>query len=133
MGRFSKYLGEAQEIIIEYDNGTKEVLALKPLNWEDVNDLILIGKDFGDDPKKILEKITNETIERIKKLVFKTLKISYPDEPENELIAFATKNFMTLIPVIMDLNFTTGKTDKLEKIKAIQSALRKTSTDKTEG
>ena len=132
MGRFSKYLGEAQEVTIEYADGTKEILNLKPLNWEDVNELILVGKDFGDDPTKMLEKVSNETIERIKNIVWKTMKLSYPEEPEEEIKAFTARNFMTLIPIIMDLNFTTGRTDKLEKIRARQDAVRKISPDKKE-
>ena len=118
MGRFSKYLGEAQEVTVEYENGEKEVLNLKPLNWEDINELILISKDFSSDKSNPLEKMTNETIDRIKSIVLKTMKISYPEDPEEELKAFTAKNFMMLIPAIMDLNFNVGSTSKLEKIKA---------------
>lgn len=117
MGRFEKYLGEAQKVEIEYADKTKEILELKPLNWEDMNDLMLIGKDFGDQPEKALEKMSNETVERMKKVVLKTMQISYPSEPEEELKAFASRNFLTLFPIILDLNFNVGKAEQLQKIK----------------
>jgi len=118
MGRFEKCLGEGEEIEIEYASGKKETLKLKPLGWEDINDLLLIGKDFSGSEKP-LENISDTTIERMKKLVLKTMKNSYPEEPEEELKAFAAKNFMLLIPIIIDMNFNIGKTEKTEKIKAM--------------
>jgi hypothetical protein len=121
VGRFSKHLGQVQDVTIEYADGTNEVLKLKPLGWEDVNDLILIGKDFGESGSNVLEKMTNETIERMKNIVLKTMKISYPEDPEDELKEFCAKNFIQLIPIILDLNFNVGKADKLEKIKKLQA------------
>ena len=121
MGRFSKHLGQPQDVTIEYADGTSELLKLKPLGWEDVNDLILIGKDFGETGKNTLEKMTNETVERMKNIVLKTMKNSYPNEPEEELKQFSAKNFMVLMPLILDLNFNVGKSEKLEKIKRLQN------------
>ena len=133
MGRFARHLGKAEEVKIEYNDGTNETLKLKPLGWEDVNELMLIGKDFGDTSGKPMEKMTNETIDRMKNIVLKTMKVSYPDEPEEELKAFATKNFVILMPIILDLNFNAGKTEKLEKIKRLQENVGKVSADKKNG
>jgi hypothetical protein len=119
MGRFSKSMGEPEEITLTYPDGNSEKLMLKPLGWEDVNDLMMIGKAFtSENPENVFEKMNDETIERMKKVVLKTMKNSYPDEPEEELKAFASKNFMSLIPIILNMNFNTGKTEKLDKIRA---------------
>lgn len=119
MGRFSKSIGESEEITVVYPDGNSEVLKLKPLGWEDVSDLMMIGKAFtSDTAENAFEKMNEDTIERMKKVVIKTMKVSYPEEPEDELKAFAAKNFMTLVPIILNMNFNTGKTDKFEKIKA---------------
>ena len=124
MGRFSKYLGEAEEIELEYANGNKETLKLKPLLWEDIKDLMLIGKDFGKNPDNPLESMNGDTIDLMQKIVFKTMKLSYPEEPEDELKAFSKKNFMILMPIIMDMNFNIAKSEKLEKIKALQKRVK---------
>lgn len=135
MGRFNKYLGEAEEIEIEYKNGTKEILKLKPLEWTDIKNLLLIGKDFGKNTENPLEGINEKTIDLMQDMVLKTMKLSYPEEPEDELKAFATKNFMILIPIIIDLNLNVGSSEKLEKIKQLQKRVkedaRKIPTDKT--
>lgn len=124
MGRFSKYLGEAEEIELEYANGTKETLKLKPLLWEDIKDLMLIGKDFSTNPDNPMENMDGDTIDLMQKIVFKTMKLSYPEEPEEELKAFSSKNFMILMPIIMNLNFNIAKSEKLEKIKALQKRVK---------
>jgi dsDNA-binding SOS-regulon protein len=130
MGRFSTSIGESEEITVTYPDGSSEVLKLKPLGWEDVNDLMMIGKSFtSENPENTFDKMTDDTIERMKKVILKTMKNSYPDEPEEELKAFAAKNFMTLIPIVLNMNFNFGKTDKLEKIKARLDA-RKVPSDK---
>lgn len=135
MSRFSKYLGESEEIEIEYKNGSKEVLKLKPLEWGDIKSLLLIGKDFGKNQDNPLEGINEKTIDLMQDIVLKTMKLSYPEEPEDELKAFATKNFMILIPIIIDLNLNVGSSEKLEKIKELQKRVKenagKISTDKT--
>lgn len=130
MGKFAKHLGKAEEVVLKYADGTTETLNLKPLTWEDVNDLVLIGKDLGQNPDNAFEKLNNETIERIKHVVLKTMTLSYPEEPEEELKAFTARNFMNLIPIVMDLNFAVGSSEKLEKIRAKQDAIRKISSDK---
>jgi len=145
VGRFNKYLGEAEKVEIEYKDGTKEVLMLKPLGWDDIKDMLLLSKTFainlpekGEIPiEKMLEKMDSGTIDIMQKIVLKTMKISYPEEPEDELKAFATKNFMALMPTIIDLNLNTGSTEKLEKIKELQKRMRgdagKVSPDETVG
>jgi hypothetical protein len=124
VGRFSKYLGEAEEIDIEYKNGTKETLKLKPLGWGDIKDLLLIGKDIGKNPDNPLEGMNEKTIDLMQDMVLKTMKISYPEEPEDELKAFATKNFMVLMPIIIDMNLNVGSSEKLEKIKELQKRVK---------
>lgn len=145
MGRFNKYLGEAEKVEIEYKSGDKEVIMLKPLGWDDIKDMLLLSKTFainlpekGEIPiEKMLEKMDSGTIDIMQKIVLKTMKLSYPEEPEDELKAFATKNFMALMPTIIDLNLNTGSTEKLEKIKELQKRVRgnagKVSPDETVG
>ena len=88
MGRFEKYLGQAEEVEIEYANGTKEILKLKPLLWEDIKDLMMVGKSIGKNPDNPMEGLDEKTIELMKNLVLKSIKLSYPDEPEEEVKAF---------------------------------------------
>jgi hypothetical protein len=145
VGRFNKYLGEAEKVEIEYKSGDKEVIMLKPLGWDDIKDMLLLSKTFainlpekGEIPiEKMLEKMDSGTIDIMQKIVLKTMKLSYPEEPEDELKAFATKNFMALMPTIIDLNLNTGSTEKLEKIKELQKRVRgnagKVSPDETVG
>jgi len=120
---------------IEYVNGEKEILELKPLNWEDINDLMMIGKVFSKNTENPMENLNVETVELMKKLVLKTMKLSYPEEPEDELKGFATKNFMVLMPYIFEMNFNLAKTEKMERIKEIQKRVRdnagKVQADKT--
>lgn len=116
MGRFEKYMGEAVEVELEFASGAKEKLMMKPLPYSQVNKLLLISKDFtGEDS---LSKLTDESVERIKDVVLETMKMSYPDEPIDELKGFVAKNFMVMMPFIMDINFNTANSAKMDKLQA---------------
>jgi len=109
LNKFKKYLGSAIPIELEAPDGSKETFYLKPLRFEDIGDLILLGKAFASfkpdsDPEEFFQKIDEETVERLKNIVDKTLKISYPDLPDDIRKEFAARNFFALIGKIFEIN-----------------------------
>lgn len=107
--KFKKYIGNASPIELEAEDGTKETFYLKPLSFEDIGDLIMLGRKFakfspGDKPEKFIEALDEDTLEKLKKIVEKTIEISYPDIPKEVRDSFASKNFFALIEKIFEIN-----------------------------
>jgi len=123
--KFKRYIGQSSTLELEAEDGTKETFELKPLPFEYVSELLMIGKTFAKIPasekgeeipaEKFLEILDQETIERMQKIVKATLKASYPELPEDVMNAFATRNFLPLVTKIFEINSMGGKTEAIQK------------------
>ena len=139
--KFKKYIGQPASLELEADDGTKETFELKPLPFEYVSELLMIGKAFAKIPteidtatgkekeipaEKFLEILDEGTIQRMQKLVKATLKSSYPELPEEIIDGFATRNFLTIVTKIFEINSMGGKTEAVQKrLEAMRAARNK--------
>jgi len=99
---------------------------LKPLTVDDLPDFFKVMKAFsgakeGASPEDMLKNMTDEGLQALKRLIEKTLKISFPDEPEEDRKAFGLKYMTVLITKIMELNSSTVQTDdRKRKVDALE-------------
>lgn len=120
--KFERHLGKATEIKIGTDT-----FNLFPLDVEDLPDLLKILQKFTGikegEEEKWLERMDEETTQRLGRLIIKTLKISYPKMDENKLKRFASVNFIPMVVALFQIN-TMGaeKADAkvLERIKKMR-------------
>lgn len=132
-----KHLGIGKKVTIDGDE-----IEIAPLGVEFLSEFFSLAASFqhtaGDDTVNLLDKLEPKSIEAMKTFVLETLKRSPTMEgntPE-EVSQFAMKNFMTLIPDIMELNTPSVKSGEASKIERMKEALRKSNvappTDKAE-
>jgi len=91
MSRLQRFLGRPQKFLI---NG--EEMELKPLTVKDL-DIIL---DLGDDKKR------NAALQQV---ISRTLRRSFPEEPEEEIEKIGLQHFEELVSAIMKVNNLEGK------------------------
>lgn len=123
--KFKRYIGKPSTLELEAEDGTKEAFELKPLPFENLDDILLIGKTFAKIPdienqanipiEKFLEILDKDTIDKMKNIVKITLETSYPDLPKEIREGFGSKNFLPLITKIFEINSMGGKTEAIQK------------------
>ena len=97
--------------IIE-DNGNKSVYEISPLMGENLSDLYSVIAGFDkvekssdkDNESSFLELLGTDTSTKLHKLVYMSLKQSYPQQKDSELNQFAAQNMMKFIEAIIKVN-----------------------------
>jgi|TARA_R100001530_G_scaffold2717_1_gene4366 hypothetical protein len=129
MSKFTKHLGKPIKKIID-----GEEFEFKPLNIDSLQDFLLVMGSFGkytekelqDNPTKAVESLDEKTSDKLKRLITETLKVSYPEENEEDRKAFALKHFMVLMEALFEVNDFGGSSNiemkkKIEEIKRIRN------------
>jgi len=70
--------------------------------------------------------LDEKTSDKLKRLITETLKVSYPEENEEDRKAFALKHFMVLMEALFEVNDFGGSSNiemkkKIEEIKRIRN------------
>jgi len=100
MGRFAKHIGLGKTIKIG-----EEEITLKPLRVKHLPDLFeLMGKFEGVKEEEIMKKMDKDVARLIGNLCIETMRLSYPNEPEEEREAFVMNHLIELFPVVIELN-----------------------------
>ena len=109
MGKFSKHLGQDNDIVIE-----EETYKLKHLTTENIPDFMNAAKAFGNvkegEEENMFKNLDETSISAMKNLVNDTLKNSFPEDwaaDENEMKQFGFKYMMVLLPKILEINSAT--------------------------
>ena len=125
--RFSRHLGEGNEIEIE---GQKFVL--KPLSTKHLPAFFKAMKSFGSveggDTKAVLASLNDESIGAIQSLIENTLEKSFPEEwkaDEEEVKEWGMKNMMEILPKIFEINTPEDKSTESKKKDRIMKRLKK--------
>lgn len=132
MSRLKKHIGEGEEVEINGD-----IFILKPLGAEYFGDFMKMAKGFSGakddtDTEGMFKNFTDETMVSINRVVIDTLKISLPDESEEEINIFAGKYMMKLLPAISKMNgIDSGDSRAKQKIEAIQRMRAKQDKDES--
>jgi len=138
MGILSKHLGEQQYFEIDGDK-----IPLKPLGTEYLPHLLKTIKGFSGAVKKgntepsmedLFEGLTDDSLNSMRTMVDATLKLSLPNESEEERKQFGLKYFMQLIMKIFEINQPAKSHEekkKMDAIKRIQDRNVNPTTDKT--
>jgi len=96
---------EKLEIVDE--KGNKEVYDISPLPGAYLEDLYAVLdalQGVGEDSDKVLKVLGTSVSGKLHKLVFATLKQSYPDQDDKKLNQFVTQNLMKFIEPIIKVN-----------------------------
>jgi len=100
MGRFAKHIGLGRTIKIG-----EEEITLKPLRVKHLPSLFeLMGKFEGVKDDEIIKRMDKDVARLIGNLCLETMRLSYPNEPEEEREAFVMNHLIELLPVIIELN-----------------------------
>ena len=96
-----------EKVEIVAKNGNKDVYEIGPLTGEYLEDLYYVMDKFqgaGDKEADILKVLGTDATARLHKLVFFSLKSSYPDKKDGDLDRFAAQNLMKFIEPIIKVN-----------------------------
>ena len=99
----------------------EEEVTLRPLGVKYLPDLFALIGRFKDAKEEgdVIALLDEKTSTLLSKLVMATLKLSYPDEPQAELEAFAMNHLMEIMPVVLEIN-SFGATKDREVIKKVE-------------
>jgi hypothetical protein len=129
MGRFEKHINKGIEVEIENSEGEIDKIIIKSPGSEYLPQYFTLMKSMGDiqdssDPSNILSRFDDKTVIALKELIEGSLRASYPTEPESELKEFAMKNFMVLVPVVIEsLTPVTKNSSNIAKIEALKARI----------
>ena len=125
--RWERHIGKAQEYEFEDNEGNKDKFLLVPLPLEFIGDLLFVSDTMNEMAVKGSSSRFDESIKRAEKIILETLKLSYPEIPEETLKGFAKKHFVKLIGAILELNHLISKTSKVdERLAQIRRNIAKT-------
>lgn len=133
MGRFEKHIGKGEEVEIE-----GEKFLIKPLTTDDLPDFFKIMKSFSGANKDeasnedVLKNISDDGLASVRKVIDKTLTISFPEEPEADRKAFGLKHMGVLLGKIMELNFSMAETKLDRNQRSMIEKMRERSAAKQE-
>ena len=78
---------------------------LKPLKGDDLKDLLVVGFSFRDQQDSIAKgEFSDELVERMQKIVYKTLTKSYPDVDEDDIREFSETYYFGFVQHCIELN-----------------------------
>lgn len=118
--KWERHIAKPMEFVFEDEEGNKDKFLLKPLTIEDMGDLYYVSTASVELSKGNRQDL-NEMTERASKLILKTLRLSYPDIPEETLEGFAKSHFAELTNAIFQVNRFISKTAKVvEKIAEVR-------------
>ncbi len=126
MSRFKPHLAQGEKVIID-----GEEFLLKPLNVDSLPNFMKVMKTFSGAKDKdssiedMLKNIDDEGLNALKEVLYDTLKLSYPDEPEEDMKQFALKFMGQLMGPIMSMNNSNIEKEKDPgKIKEIRKTIK---------
>ena len=100
MGKYKKHLGLGEPLVID-----GEEFILKPLTTEYLPDFFRVMKAFsGAKPEEMFKNVDSDSLNAIKRIIEVTLKISYPEEDEEEMKQFGLKYMTLIIGKIFEIN-----------------------------
>ena len=100
MGKYRKHLGLGEPLVID-----GEEFILKPLTTEYLPDFFRVMKAFsGAKPEEMFKNVDSDSLNAIKRIIEVTLKISYPEEDEEEMKQFGLKYMTLIIGKIFEIN-----------------------------
>lgn len=133
MGKFEKHVNKGETIIID-----EEEFILKAAGSDKVaKPYFKLMKAFGsmkqglsdeESTQQMMAAFTDETSDAVAILIEETLKASYPEEPEDEMKAFAMKHIMTLMPVVIQL-YAPADSKNVEDKKKIDTIIKMRTTN----
>lgn len=91
-------------------NGKDLTLSIRPLSGRFYGKFISVVKAFNGDinEKDFLEKLDEDTMNKLHELLLETLIKSYPTEDKELLSEFVTQNMFLLIPGFVEVNINSG-------------------------
>lgn len=121
LDEWRRHLGLPVEIELENPYGEKFKVKMKPLEGEDRIDLLMIGKELGDNPEKNKDVLNKENIKKLVNLMMNSIT-NIPEEIKEDIIG---KYFFDLFPELFNLNFQVGKETNAKNALNKQNAIRK--------
>lgn len=105
MGMFKT---QTKEVTIEHDS-EEHTYEIKPLKGKHISLLYDIASAFSgldpeEDEEEFQKRFTGEKAEIAHRLVFETLRRSYPDADEEKLDMFASQHMFEFVEPIVQLN-----------------------------
>lgn len=95
-------LFEIDTASVEFKGKTYE---LKPLKGDDLKDLLVVGFSFRDKQDDISKgEFSDELVERMQRIVEKTLVKSYPDKDRDKIREFAETYYFSFVQHCIELN-----------------------------
>lgn len=102
LDKWNRHIGMPAEFDFDGDK-----FNFAPLPMEDIGELLCVGNELANGLK------TSESITRVANLVYKMVRLSYPDMPEDTLKAFVAKNLPTLTNIMLEVNNFESKANKI--------------------
>ena len=122
----SKHLGKGTEINIE-----GETYTIEPLDIESLPLFFKLMKAFSganendSSAEAMLKNINDDGLNAVKEVVSRTLKLSFPTEPEDTLKKFGMKYINRLLPVIINMNLYNNMDKNAQRKAKIIDRLKK--------
>ena len=122
----SKHLGKGTEINIE-----GETYTIEPLDIESLPLFFKLMKAFSganendSSAEAMLKNINDDGLNAVKEVVSRTLKLSFPTEPEDTLKKFGMKYINRLLPVIINMNLYNNMDKNAQRKTKIIDRLKK--------
>ena len=123
MGILSRHLGKGEELKVGEDT-----ILIKPLGTEEIPNFFKAMKAFsgaqeGATTENMLKNLDDAGLNAITHIINKTLKISLPDEPEEDRKQFGLRYMSQLLDIIFKINFQ--ESDDQKRIAKIKKRLQK--------
>jgi len=96
-----------EKVEIVQSNGNKEVYEISPLTGEYLQDLysvIDIMQSAGSDDSSVVKALSTEASTKLHRLVFASLRQSYPKIEDATLNMFVSQNLFKFIEAVMKVN-----------------------------
>lgn len=123
--KWERHIAKPQEFEFEDDDGNKDKFTLKAISIEDIGNLLYVSSKMIEIQTGNYEH-SEDAFKKASDLIMKTLRISYPDIPEETLEGFAKKHFFKLLNAIFQINRFESKIAKVdEKIAQIRRNIEK--------
>lgn len=102
-----------KEFKYEDNDGVEQGILLKPLPVKHLPALFNVVKRFqGRDtekPEEFLAALDDDVIEKLVNMCVAVMKKSFPTMDESDIDGFVASNFLTLFPVIIEMNLKSGQ------------------------
>ena len=132
-----RHLGRPSKLELKNEDGTTDILEIKPLPWELFPEFWSVFGDLfevteaGAEMRNLSRLLDKGAIKTISFLLLETLKRSYPDVDEELLKKFITANYFDLTAKLMEVNLPVSATDDTRIKKKLRELKEKSRRRKT--